>query len=76
MEDLFAHSGVQGRQWVVQQVNITIAVNSSGQIYSLFLSTTKVCPSFSNLRRRFQCYNIHLNELLKAIFFKKEYSFM
>ena len=33
---------VHGTEWIVQQVDISVEVHSTGQAYTLFLSTAKV----------------------------------
>lgn len=42
VEDVFGHVGVHSRQRVVQQVNISVAVQSSGQAHPLSLTTGEV----------------------------------
>lgn len=42
VEDVFGHVGVHGRQRVIQQVDICLVVQSSGQTHPLSLATRQV----------------------------------
>lgn len=42
VKDVFGHMGVHSRQWVVQQVDVSVTVQSPCQTYSLSLSTRQV----------------------------------
>ena len=42
LEDVFAHVGIHSAEWVVQQIDVSVIVHSSGQAHSLLLSSTQV----------------------------------
>ena len=42
VKDVFADVRVDGGQWVVQQVDVSVCVHGSGQTDPLFLTTTQV----------------------------------
>ena len=49
VEDIFPDVGVQGGKTVIDEVDITVLVDSSGEGDSLLLASTEVDPSFSDL---------------------------
>lgn len=42
VENVLTHMGINGRQWIVQEVDISLSVNGSGQAHSLLLSAGQV----------------------------------
>lgn len=48
-EDVIGHVGIQGAQRVVQDVNVPVTVQGTGQTDSLALSATQVGTTFPNL---------------------------
>lgn len=53
-EDVIGHVGVKGAQWVVQNVNVPVAVQGTGQADSLTLPTAQVGTTFPDLMGRKQ----------------------
>lgn len=49
VEDMIGHMGVKSAQWVVQDVNVPVTVQGTGQTDSLTLPATQVGPTFPNL---------------------------
>lgn len=48
-EDVIGHVGVQGAEWIVQEVDVTVAVQGSGQADPLALASTQVGASLTDL---------------------------
>lgn len=48
-EDVIRHMGVEGTQWVIQDVNVPVAVQGTGQADSLTLPTAQVGTTFPDL---------------------------
>ena len=48
VEDVFADVGIKGAQTVIDQVDICICVESSGDGYSLFLTSGEIYSFFSD----------------------------
>lgn len=53
-KNVFPHMGINGRQWVIQQEDIFVGVNCSGQAHSLLLTPGQIQPSLSNLETKEQ----------------------
>lgn len=50
VENVVSHMGVQSTQRVVQDVDVSVTVQSAGQTYPLALTATQISPSFTNLQ--------------------------
>ena len=49
LKDILPHVGVQGREWVVQQVELTVRVDGPGQADPLLLPPREVEAPLPNL---------------------------
>lgn len=49
VEDVVAHMGIEGTEWVVQDVDAPVAVQGTGQADALALPTTQVGSALADL---------------------------
>ena len=51
IKDVFTNVGVDGRKWIVEQVNGCTVVDCTSQAYPLFLTSRKVDPLYERQNR-------------------------
>lgn len=55
-EDGMADLAVHGRERVVKEIDVTVAIEGTRQTHALLLTATQGCASFSNLSGRAEDY--------------------